>query len=423
MARTPTDFFTSQRQQVLEDLMGELPFNEKGFLHLIGGYSAKRLWPQLSYDAINNPDSGRDMSRPRSGDNGHAAFKEAVSPLIDPEDIGFRGCFLPEEAGGAGISIPSYMMSLEMIAQGNASMALSLLIDGSVLNSIWGLGDDKQKERYVVNALRNKKMTSFALTEPNHGSDAGSLETKALVKENNYVLSGQKIWITNGGWADYYFVVVRTHPDKSRGPNGLSIIMVHKDEISDMRQIDKFTVPGSYTAELFFNEKAIPFEDSGVRRMVGQRDSGFASAKDLLTGGRVTVAAYGLGIATEAFEMALDYAKERPSGGKVLIEHQGMGMPLADLATELDAARYLTYVAAKRMQQGSMYYAEASKAKLFATELAARAAEFNRRIYASYGLSREYRCMQLVHDAGVGITGEGTSEIQRILIASNLKKV
>lgn len=422
MARTPTNFFTTERRQVLEDLVGKLSPEESEFLTLIGKYSATELWPYKKYLTINNPNNGRDMNKPLSPDNGHVAFRNAIGPLIDPDQIGFRGCFLPEEASCAGISVPAYMMGLEMIAQGNASVALSLLIDGSVLNSIWNIGDKRQKERYVIDALRNKKMTAFAQTEPGHGSDAGNLETKAVLSGDHYILNGQKNWNTNGGWAEYYWVVARTNPDKTLGPNGLSIIMVHRDEISQIRLMEKYTVPGSFTAELFFDNAIVPLEDEGVKRMIGEKDRGFAAAKELLTGGRVTVAAYGLGIAAEAFEMTLDYTKGRTSAGKTLIEFQGTSFPLADIATELDAGRLLTYRAAKRMQEGEMNHAEASKAKLFATELAERAAILNRRLHASYGLSTEYRCMQLIHDAEVGVTGEGTSEIQRILIASSLKR-
>ena len=420
MARTPTNFFTSERRAVLEDLTGQLSDTDLLILHTIGQYSATKLWPMEVYKAINDPDNGRDTTRPLTADNGHVAFRNAIKPLIDPEQIGFRGCFLPEEAGCAGVAVPVYMMGLEMIAQGNASVALSLLIDGSILNSIWKLGDEKQKERYVRDALRDKKMTAFAQTEPGHGSDAGNLETRAILDGNHYVLNGQKSWNTNGGWADYYFVIVRTHPDRMRGPNGLSIIMVHRDEISDIRQIQKYSVPGSYNAELFFNDARVPVEEDNVKRMIGEKDRGFASTKELLTGGRVTVAAYGLGIATEAFEDALDYSRERVSQGEPLFEKQAIRLPLGECKAQIDAARLSTYSAAKRMQEGRLG-AEASEAKLLANDIALRMALFNMSVHGAYGTAKEYRAHQLFDDVWGGFVGEGTAEVQKILIAHAIR--
>src|SRR3989344_2701374 len=337
MARTPTNFFTAERRQLLEELLGALSFADEQMLQTIGRYSAKELWPLSRYQEINDPQ------------NDHKAFREAMTPLIDPAEIGFRGCFLPINKDDEPISIPAFMMGLEMLAQGNGSIAISLAIDASVLNSIWGLGDDGQKERYVRKALEEKRMTAFSLTEPGHGSDAANLETRAAINDGHYLLNGQKTLITNAGWADYYFVVVRTNPDRKLKGNGLSILMMHKDEISSIRQIGKYTVDGSYNAELFFTDAKVPIEDDGVRRMIGAKDSGFALAKNLLMGGRVTIAAYGLGVATEALEDAVDYARERISDDEPIFEKQVIRLKLGELKAQLDAYRTITYMAALKM--------------------------------------------------------------------------
>lgn len=410
MARQPKNLFTTERRAVLEDIMGKLTDLDEMVLTTIGKYAAEKLWPQDKYEDINNPED-------------HTAFLQAIEPLIDPNQLGFRGSFLPEEAGGIGLPMPVYMMGIEMISQANASVGVSLAIDGSVLNAFWKLGDGQQRQRYVIDALAGKKMNSFGLTEPGHGSDAGNLETKAVLDNDSYILNGEKNWITNAGWAEHYFTVVRTNPDRSLGPNGLSVIIVHKDEISSINQMRKYTVPGSFTGELSFADAAVPVEDNGVKRMLGSQDTGFMDAKDLLEGGRVTIAALGLGVATEAFEMALNYAHERQSRGEQLIQKQSLAFRIADFDARLDAARLLTYRAAKRMQDGIMDYAEASKAKLFANDLSQELALFNIDLHGGYGLSKEFKCMQLFHDAGVGVTGEGTRQVQLTLIASNRKKL
>jgi len=414
MARTPSNFFTPARKQVLEDLVGSLSTEDKLILNQVGEYSATNLWPWDLYQKINDP--GAD----------HAAFSEAIDPLIDPEKIGLRGAFLREKQGYegeprfAGISFPIYIMCLELIAQGNGSVALSLLIDGSVLNSIGNLGDEAQIQRYVVDALHNKQMTAFVLTEPGAGTDTSGIRLTAILGEEQYILNGEKNWITNAGWADYYFVVVRT-ADTFPGTGGLSIIMVHKDEISGIKQMEKHTVPGSYTGELVFGDAQVPVKDGGVKRMIGEQDTGFSTAKRFLTGGRVTMAAYGLGIATEAFEMAKDYAKDREIGGQRVIDFQAKSFELADLMTGLDGARLLTYRAAKHMEEGKLTDIEASMAKLTATELALEASLVNIFMHASYGISKENRAVPLFHDALVGIIGEGTSDVQRAILAKFIK--
>lgn len=418
MTRNPSNFFTKERREVLEDLVGKLSDQELSFLYLVGERATKELWPMERYRAINDPS------------NNHEGLRRAIQQFIDPNDVGLRGCFLPPEAfifmpeeyRIGGISFPVYMMGLEMIAQGNGSVALSLLIDGSVLNSIWRLGEDAQKQRYVIDALRNKQMTSFALTEPSAGSDGGRIKTRADVREDHYLINGQKNWITNGGFADFYFVVVRTNSDQSLGPKGLSVIILHKDEIPNKDEIAKYTVEGSSTAILYLDNVRVPFESDGVKRMIGERDKGFTAAKDLLVGGRVTMAAFGDGISAEALEMAWNYARARPSNGGYLIDHQGNSFPLAELDTRLDAARYLTYRAAKRMQEEKLSSGVASKAKLFANDLANDATLFNLNIHGASGLAKDYRCMQLFHDARVGVTGEGPAEIQKVLIVSDRKK-
>lgn len=409
MARQPKNLFTKERKAVLGDIMGELSELDEMVLTTIGKYAAEKLWPQDKYEEINNSED-------------HSALLEAIEPLIDLNQLGFRGSFLPDEAGGIGLPMPVYMMGLEMIAQANPSVALSLAIDGSVLLAVWKLGDEEQRQRYVTDALANMKMCSFALTEPGYGSDAGNLETKAVLDNDQYIFNGEKNWITNAGWADYYFTVTRTNRDKSLGPNGLSVIMTHKDEITSITQMHKYTVPGTFTGELSFADAVVPVEDDGVKRMLGKQDTGFMDAKDLLEGGRVTIAAYGLGVASEAFEMALNYSHERQSRGEPLIQKQSIAFQFAEFDARLDAARLLTYRAAKRMQDEIMNYAEASKAKLFANDLAHDLAAFNIDLHGGYGLSKEFKCMQLFHDAGVGVTGEGTKQIQMTLITSTRKK-
>ena len=408
MARTPTNFFTSERKNVLEALTGPLSSVDEQLLLEIGRRSAQKLWPIEIYDAINNPVD-------------HSAFKQAIEPLIDPEQLGFRGCFLPEEAGGAGISVPAYMMGLEMIAQGNGSIALSLLIDGSVLNSIWKLGDDKQKEMYVINARMNKEMTAFALTEPGHGSDAGNLETRASLNEGHWVINGRKIWNTNGGWAKYYYVMARTNPNAELASRGVSIIMVHEDEITSFKQTGKYGTPGSFNAELLFDNVRVPVEDNGVRRMIGVQDRGFSDAKQLLTGGRVTVAAYLLGVATEAFEDGIDYAQERTSRGIPLFEHQAMQLPFGDLIAYLHAGRLLTYLAARRMQEGNLG-TEAAQAKLVADQWCERAVLWNMHVHGGMGTSKEFRANQLFQDWYAGHVGEGTPEVLRGIITKELRR-
>ncbi len=423
MSRAPTNFFTDERAIVLRDIMGPEADEYSAALNVLGEYSAQELWSEEKYAAINDPNNGREMDQPISAHNGHLAFREAMTPLITSE-IGFRGAFLPEIAGGSDMPVPVYMMGLEILAQGNGSIPLSLLIDGSVLNSVWHLGDENQRKRYVQDALENQIMTAFAQTEPGGGSAAADLDTMATVLSDGYRVLGEKNWITNADWAGYYFLVARTNPDRSLRGNGVSIIMVHRDEIDEIRQMRKDTVPGSYTGELIFQDAFVPLEDGGVKRMIGEKDNGFSSAKNLLNGGRVTIAAYSNGLTAEALDMAWAYAVQRESGGEKIAKKQALSFPLAELETGLDAARLLTYRAAMRMQQGDpMRYQDASKAKLFASELALRATEMNWRVHGSYGTSHEFRCNQLRRDVEVAVIGEGTSEVQKGIIASNRRKM
>lgn len=427
MPRIPTNFFNQDRQRALEAILGEIPPHEFTFLNMIGEWSAQKLWP--AYLEINNPDSGRDMARSRSAYNGHLAFRQAIEPFIDPHVLGFRGSFLPQEAFSfmeereriGGISRPSYIAALEMIAQGSPAVALSLSIDGSTLYTLWNIGDDAQKQRYVVESLANKKMLAFAQTEPRGGTDVANTQTYAKLSDSSYELNGQKNWITNGDWAEYYFTVLRTNPDKSLGKRGLSILMVHRSEIPEIVQMDKYTVPGSYTAVLYLDGAKVPVEVNGVRRMIGSQDGGFDLTNKLLIGGRVDLASLGNGISQEAFYDAVQYANERIVNGNRVIDFQAKRHELAELESHLKVNRYATYAAARSMQDGKLDDREAAAVKLRATELARSMTLANIDIQASHGVEINSRAVPYFLDTLVLTIGEGTSDVQRAIIAKNYK--
>ena len=216
--RQVRNLFTAERQLLLEDMLGEIPRHEFDFLNLVGEYAAKELWPFDKYRIINDPEYARERElQPK--EFGHEALKVVMAPLIDPNAIAVRGAFLPEKLGGHDISKPVYIMALEILGQANASVSISLAIDGSFLDTVASLGTEEQARRYVTDAIERKKMAAFAQTEPGHGTDVANLEARASIKDEFFVLSGQKSLITNGGWADYYFVVLRTGPN---GKHGLS---------------------------------------------------------------------------------------------------------------------------------------------------------------------------------------------------------
>ena len=334
-------------------------------------------------------------------------------------ELGLMGVPITEGWGGAGCDFLSYIITIEEISRACGSTGVILAVHTSVgTMPVFLFGTEEQKKRYVPKLASGEMIGAFALTEPGAGSDSASISTTARLEGNHYIVNGSKIFISNGGAAGGYITFVRTVPG-SKGYRGISCLIVDKDTpgFSIGKMEEKMGLHGDHTAELIFDNAMVPREN-----LLGVEGDGFRVAMALLDGGRIGIAAQGLGIAQGAFDVALEYAKQRVQFGKPIIEQQAVGFMLADMATRIDAARMLVYRAARLKDMGLPLSKEASMAKMFATDTAMTVTTNAVQILGGYGYCNEYPVERMMRDAKITQIYEGTNQIQRLVIAKNLSK-
>ncbi|MBE3586399.1 MAG: acyl-CoA dehydrogenase [Thermoanaerobacter sp.] len=335
-------------------------------------------------------------------------------------EMGLTGIPFPEEYGGAGMDNLSYAIAVEELSRVCASTGVLISAHTSLCSwPIYAFGTEEQKKKYLVPLAEGKKIGALGLTEPSAGSDAGSVKLSAVRDGDEYVLNGTKIFITNGGRADVYVIIARTDPDMSKKHRGTTAFIVEKGTpgFTFGKKEHKMGIRASYTYELVFDNCRIPKEN-----MLGKEGEGFKIAMATLDGGRIGIAAQALGIAQGAFEQALAYSKVREQFGRPISANQGIAWMLADMATRIEAARLLVYQAAFLKDNRLPYSKQSAMAKLYASEVAMWVTTKAVQIHGGYGYTREYPVERMMRDAKITEIYEGTSEVQRIVIANHLLK-
>ncbi|MBA2877084.1 hypothetical protein HNR63_000111 [Anoxybacillus kamchatkensis] len=345
---------------------------------------------------------------------------EFPRPILEKmAELGLMGITVPEQYGGAGMDFTSYIIAIHEISKVSATVGVILSVHTSVgTNPILYFGTEEQKQKYVPKLARGEYLGAFCLTEPGSGSDAASLKTTAVRDGDHYVLNGSKVFITNGGEADTYIVFARTNLEE-KGSKGVSAFIVEKQTPGLVIGKDekKMGLHGSRTVQLSFEDMRVPAEN-----LLGQEGDGFTIAMANLDVGRIGIAAQSLGIAEAALEHATSYAKERMQFGKPIAEQQAIAFKLADMATNVEAAKLLVYHAAFLRSNGMPCGKEASMAKLFASKTAMENAIEAVQIFGGNGYTEDYPVERLFRDAKVCEIYEGTSEIQRLVISKHLLK-
>ena len=331
-------------------------------------------------------------------------------------ELGFMGMMVPEKWGGSGLDTISYVIAVEEISRADASCGVIMSVNNSlVCYGINQYGDDSQKERFLPDLASGRKLGAFALSEPEAGSDASNQRTVAVRDGDFYVLNGTKNWITNGSTADVVIVMATT--DKSKGAKGISTFVVEKGTsgFTVAKKEKKLGIRSSDTVSLAFQDCRIP---AGNR--IGEEGEGFKFAMKTLEGGRIGIAAQGLGIAQACLDASVEYAKQRKAFDRPISELQAIQFKVADMSTNIEAARLLTLWAASLKESGQRFGTEAAQAKLFASRVAVQSALEAIQIHGGYGYVREYLVERYLRDAKITEIYEGTSEIQRLVIARSL---
>ena len=334
-------------------------------------------------------------------------------------EMGLLGILFPPDYGGAGMGYIDYVLALEELSAVDGSIGLTVAAHNSLgANHIFLAGNEAQRRKYIPHLATGEWLAAWALTEPGSGSDAGGARTNAVRKDGHYVLNGTKTFITNGHYADVVVVIAVTAKD--RGTHGLSAFAVEKGTpgFRTGKKENKLGLRASDTAELIFDNCQVPAEN-----LLGQEGEGFIDAMRMLDGGSISIAALSLGIARGALDAALKYVKERRQFGKAIAEFQGIQWRLADMATELDAARLLTQRAGVLKDAGRKVTRESSMAKLFASEVAVKICNEAVQLFGGYGFIKDYPVEKFYRDVKLCTIGEGTSEIQRMVIAREILKV
>ena len=332
--------------------------------------------------------------------------------------LGLMGAIFPTELSGAGMGYVDYVIAIEELSRVDGSVGITVAAHTSLCsNHIFIAGNEEQKKKYIPKLATGEFLGAWGLTEPGSGSDAGGARCTATRKGDKWVLNGNKTFITNGHYADAAVVIAVT--DKSAHTHGLSAFVVEKGTpgFRAGKKENKLGLRASDTSELIFEDCAIP-----TGNLLGHEGEGFIDAMKVLDGGRISIAALGLGMAQGAYECSLKYSKERKQFGKPIGEFQAIGFKLADLATEIDAARLLTLRAAAMKDAGMKTTLESSMAKLFTSEVAVKAANEAVQIHGGYGFIKDYPAEKFYRDVKLCTIGEGTSEIQRLVIARQLLK-
>ncbi|TDE13976.1 acyl-CoA dehydrogenase [Dyadobacter psychrotolerans] len=333
-------------------------------------------------------------------------------------DLGFMGMMVSPEYGGGGMDTLSYVIAMEEISKVDASAGVIMSVNNSLV--CWGLqmyGTEEQKQKYLVPLASGNVIGAFCLSEPEAGSDATSQHTTAVENGDHYLINGTKNWITNGNSSSVCLVVAHTHPEK--GHKGINVFIIEKGTEGFVvgRKEDKMGIRASDTHTLMFSDVNVPNENR-----IGEDGFGFKFAMSTLNGGRIGIAAQALGIAAGAFELSLKYAQERKTFGKPISEHQAIQFKLSDMATRIEAARMLVYKAARIKDQGKDYIKAAAMAKLYASDVAMWVTTEAVQIHGGYGYVKEYHVERHMRDAKITQIYEGTSEIQKLVIARELLK-
>jgi alkylation response protein AidB-like acyl-CoA dehydrogenase len=345
----------------------------------------------------------------RKGEFPHEIIREAA-------DLGLLGVPYPEEIGGTGLDSLAYAITIEELSRVSGSVGIIVSAHTSLgCNPIWLAGTDAQKETYLRPLASGEKLGAYGLTEPGAGSDSRGTRTRAHRSGDCWVLNGSKRFITNAGVADTYIVTAVTDREADSGNISAFIVDAGTRGFSIGRMEEKMGLHASNTGELLFDDCAIPVEN-----LLGEEGEGDKLFLRTLDGGRIGIAAMALGLAQAAFEAASTYSKERRQFDRPIASFQGVAFMIADMATDIDAARLLTYRAAWLKDQGRPYSTEAAMAKLFASETAMRVTNDAIQVHGGYGYITEYRVERYLRDAKLTEIGEGTSQIQRMVIARNL---
>lgn len=331
-------------------------------------------------------------------------------------ELGFMGMMVDPKYNGGGMDTISYVIAMEEISKIDASASVSMSVNNSLV--CWGLekyGSEAQKEKYLKKLATGEVIGAFCLSEPEAGSDATSQKTTAEKSGDHYILNGTKNWITNGNTASVYLVIAQTNPEK--GHKGISAFIVEKEWEGFVigKKEDKLGIRGSDTHSLMFSDVKVPAEN-----MIGEEGFGFRFAMETLNGGRIGIAAQALGIASGAYELALAYSKERKAFGKPISQHQAIQFKLADMATQIEAARLLVYKSAWLKDQGKDFSDASAMAKLYASEVAMNVTVEAIQVHGGYGYVKEYHVERLMRDAKITQIYEGTSEIQKIVISRSI---
>jgi alkylation response protein AidB-like acyl-CoA dehydrogenase len=331
-------------------------------------------------------------------------------------ELGFMGMMVDPKYGGSGMDTISYVLVMEELSKIDASVSVAVSVNNSLV--CWGLetfGNEEQKQKYLVPLAKGEKLGAFCLSEPEAGSDATSQRTTAEDMGDYYLLNGTKNWITNGSSASIYIVIAQTDPGKgSRGINAFIIERGMEGFIVGAKE-NKLGIRGSDTHTLLFNDVKVPKENR-----IGEDGFGFKFAMKTLAGGRIGIAAQALGIASGAYELALAYSKQRSAFGKVISQHQAIQFKLADMATEIEAARLLVFKAAWEKDEHLDYTTSGAMAKLYASKVAMEVTVEAVQVHGGYGFVKEYHVERLMRDAKITQIYEGTSEVQKIVIARSV---
>ena len=333
-------------------------------------------------------------------------------------ELGLMGMMVDPKYGGAGMDTISYVLAIEEISKVDASCSVVMSVNNSLV--CWGIetyGTEEQKQKYLIPLAKGEIIGAFCLSEPEAGSDATSQQTTAIDKGDHYLLNGTKNWITNGSTASVYLVIAQTDIDK--GHKGINAFIIEKDMpgfVVGLKE-NKLGIRGSDTHSLMFTDVKVPKQNR-----IGEDGFGFTFAMKTLSGGRIGIAAQALGIASGAYELALQYSKERKAFGKEISKHQAIAFKLADMDTEIEASRLLCMKAAWLKDNGQNYDKIGAMAKVFAFEAAMKTTVEAVQVHGGYGFVKEYHVERLMRDAKITQIYEGTSEIQRIVISRSILK-
>jgi alkylation response protein AidB-like acyl-CoA dehydrogenase len=333
-------------------------------------------------------------------------------------ELGFLGMMVDPKYGGAGMDTISYVLAMEEISKVDASVSVVVSVNNSLV--CWGLetfANEAQKQKYLVPLAKGEIIGAFLLSEPEAGSDATSQRTTAEDKGDHYLLNGTKNWITNGNSASVYLVMAQT--DAAKGSHGINALIVDKNSpgVTVGAKENKLGIRGSDTHTIMFQDVVVPKENR-----IGEDGFGFKFAMKTLAGGRIGIAAQALGIASGAYELALNYSKQRKAFGKEIMHHQAIQFKLADMATRIEASRLLVLKAAWEKDNHLDYTLSSSMAKVFASETAMWTATEAVQVHGGYGFVKEYHVERLMRDAKITQIYEGTSEVQRIVISRQILK-